>query len=73
MNENGELREISGHVLRASEVQIPQDDLDNLQLISEEEDGATEVSDPQDVSGSILLIVIDFATLEEWVPYKPLY
>ncbi|GJR96726.1 hypothetical protein Tco_0268900 [Tanacetum coccineum] len=34
-----------------------------MQSIREEEDGATEVSDPQDISGSILLAVIDFATL----------
>ncbi|GKA70792.1 hypothetical protein Tco_0776931, partial [Tanacetum coccineum] len=36
----------------------------NLQLIREEEDGATKVSDPRDVPGSILLAVIDFATLD---------
>ncbi|GJS25806.1 hypothetical protein Tco_0486426 [Tanacetum coccineum] len=39
--------------------------LDNLQSIREEENGATEVSDPRDVPGSILLAVIDFATLGE--------
>ncbi|GJU55185.1 hypothetical protein Tco_1228899 [Tanacetum coccineum] len=63
MNEYGELRAISGHVLGASGVQIPLNNLDNLQSIREEEDGAIEVSDPQDVLGSILLAVIDFATL----------
>ncbi|GJV48021.1 hypothetical protein Tco_1438233, partial [Tanacetum coccineum] len=63
MNEIGELRAISGHVLGASGVQIPQNNLDNLQSIREEEDGATEVSDPQDVPGSIMLVVINFATL----------
>ncbi|GKC62301.1 hypothetical protein Tco_1094899, partial [Tanacetum coccineum] len=63
MNEIGELRAISGHVLGAAGVQIPQNNLDNLQSIREEEDGATEVSDPRDVPGSILLAVIDFATL----------
>ncbi|GJV19132.1 hypothetical protein Tco_1368152 [Tanacetum coccineum] len=68
MNEIGELRAISGHVLGASGLQIPQDDLDNMQSIKEEEDGATEVSDPQDVPSSILLAVIDFTTLEEWEP-----
>ncbi|GJX32985.1 hypothetical protein Tco_0242840 [Tanacetum coccineum] len=64
INKIGELRAISGHVLGASRVQIPQNNLDNLQSIREEEDGATEVSDLEDVSGSILLAVIDFATLD---------
>ncbi|GKG38421.1 hypothetical protein Tco_0460133, partial [Tanacetum coccineum] len=63
MNEIGEPRAISGHVLRESRVQIPHNNLDNLQSIREEEDGATEVSNPRDVPGSILLAVIDFATL----------
>ncbi|GKC82411.1 hypothetical protein Tco_1138128 [Tanacetum coccineum] len=63
MNKIGELRAISGHVLRAARVQIPQNNLDNLQSIREEEDGATEVSDPRDVPGSILLEVIDFGAL----------
>nr|GEV07073.1 hypothetical protein [Tanacetum cinerariifolium] len=63
MNEIGELRAISGHVLRAAGVQIPLNNLDNLQSISEEEDGATKVSDPRDVPSFILLVVIDFATL----------
>ncbi|GJZ45988.1 hypothetical protein Tco_0593584 [Tanacetum coccineum] len=63
MNEIGELRAISGHVLGASGVQIPQKNLDNLQSIRKEEDGATKVLDPQDVPGSILLAVIDFTTL----------
>ncbi|GJW16777.1 hypothetical protein Tco_0024213 [Tanacetum coccineum] len=71
MNEIGELRAISGHVLGASGVQIPLNNLDNLQSIREEEDGAIEVSDPQDVLGSILLAVIDFATLG-WKPLSPL-
>ncbi|GKB94827.1 retrovirus-related pol polyprotein from transposon TNT 1-94 [Tanacetum coccineum] len=53
MNEIGELRAIFGHVLGASGVQIPQNNLDNLQLIREEENGATEVSNPRDLSGSI--------------------
>nr|GEX43010.1 hypothetical protein [Tanacetum cinerariifolium] len=65
MSKIGELRAISGHVLGASRVQIPQDDLDNLQSIREEEDRATEVSDPRYVPGSILLAVIDFTTLEQ--------
>ncbi|GKC09534.1 hypothetical protein Tco_1001144, partial [Tanacetum coccineum] len=63
MNGIGELRAISGHVLGAARVQIPQNNLDNLQSIREEVDGATKVSDPRDVPGFILLAVIDFATL----------
>ncbi|GKB79405.1 hypothetical protein Tco_0946300, partial [Tanacetum coccineum] len=63
MNEIGELRAIFGHVLGAARVQIPHNNLKNLQLIREEEDGATKVSDPQEVPGSILLAVIDFASL----------
>ncbi|GJY46979.1 putative ribonuclease H-like domain-containing protein, partial [Tanacetum coccineum] len=46
-----------------SNVQIPHNNLDNLQSIREEKDGATKVSNPRDVPGSILLAVIDFATL----------
>nr|GEU66475.1 putative reverse transcriptase domain-containing protein [Tanacetum cinerariifolium] len=56
MDEIGEPRAISGHVLRAVGVQIPQNNLDNPQSIREEEDGETEVSDPRDVSGSILIM-----------------
>nr|GEV12563.1 zf-CCHC domain-containing protein/DUF4219 domain-containing protein/UBN2 domain-containing protein [Tanacetum cinerariifolium] len=37
--------------------------LDNLRLTREEEDGATEVLDPQDVPGSSLLEIIDFVIL----------
>ncbi|GJU31376.1 hypothetical protein Tco_1174965 [Tanacetum coccineum] len=44
-------------------VQIPQNNLDNLRSTEEEEDGATEVLDPRDVPGSILLEIIDFAIL----------
>nr|GEX04612.1 protein IQ-DOMAIN 32-like [Tanacetum cinerariifolium] len=44
INEIGELRAIFGHVLGAAGVQIPQNNLDNLQSIKKE-DGATEVSD----------------------------
>nr|GEZ47432.1 hypothetical protein [Tanacetum cinerariifolium] len=62
MNEIGELRAITSHVLRASGVQIPQNNLDNLRL-TEEEDEATKVLYPRDVSGSILLEIIDFAIL----------
>ncbi|GJY31104.1 hypothetical protein Tco_0414599 [Tanacetum coccineum] len=50
-------------MLGASGVQIPQNNLDNLRSTIEEEDGATEVLDPQDVPGSVLLEIIDFAIL----------
>ncbi|GKF03402.1 hypothetical protein Tco_0030325 [Tanacetum coccineum] len=60
MNEIGELRPISSHVLGAYGVQIPQEDLDNLRS-TEEEDRATEVLDPRDVPGSIMLKITDFA------------
>ncbi|GJW69233.1 hypothetical protein Tco_0123657 [Tanacetum coccineum] len=64
MNEIGELRAISSHVFEASEVQILQNNLDNLRSTEEEkEDGETEVLDPRDVSGSVLLEIIDFAIL----------
>ncbi|GKE84545.1 hypothetical protein Tco_1558287, partial [Tanacetum coccineum] len=61
-DEVGELRAISGHVLRATGVQIPEDDLDNLQSIREE-DGTLEFVDPQDLLGSFVLADIDFTTL----------
>nr|GFB63898.1 hypothetical protein [Tanacetum cinerariifolium] len=48
-----ELRAISGHVLGATGVQIPKDDLDNLQVRSEE--GTLELEDPQELLGSNLL------------------
>ncbi|GKF91778.1 hypothetical protein Tco_0275479, partial [Tanacetum coccineum] len=51
---------ISDHVLGASGVQIPQDDLGNLRS-TEEEDGANEVLDSRYVPGSILLEITDFA------------
>ncbi|GJY00552.1 ribonuclease H-like domain-containing protein [Tanacetum coccineum] len=62
VKESGELRAISGYVLGASGVQIPQNNLDNLRSI-EEEDGATEVLDPRDIPGSVLLEIIDFTIL----------
>nr|GEU90494.1 F-box protein MAX2 [Tanacetum cinerariifolium] len=61
VNEIGELRAISSHVLGASGVQIPQDGLDNLRSTEEEEDGATEVLDPRDVPSFVLLEITDFA------------
>nr|GEY63116.1 hypothetical protein [Tanacetum cinerariifolium] len=48
-----ELRAISGHMLRAAGVQVPEDDLDNLQVESEE--ATLELEDPQELLGSILL------------------
>ncbi|GJV49502.1 hypothetical protein Tco_1439714, partial [Tanacetum coccineum] len=60
VNEIGELRAISNHVLGAYGVQIPQDNLDNLRS-TEEEDEATEVLDPRDVPSSVLLEITDFA------------
>nr|GEX56973.1 hypothetical protein [Tanacetum cinerariifolium] len=50
-------------MLGASGAQIPQDDLDNLRSTEDKEDRANEVLDPQDVSGSVLLEIIDFAIL----------
>ncbi|GKB35404.1 hypothetical protein Tco_0880346 [Tanacetum coccineum] len=46
-NEVDELRVISGYVLGAPGVQIPQNNLDNLRSIKEE-DGTSEIVDPQD-------------------------
>ncbi|GJV81357.1 hypothetical protein Tco_0133740 [Tanacetum coccineum] len=43
----------SGHVLRATRVQIPEDDLDNLHPLREE-DGTLVFVDPQDLLGSCL-------------------
>ncbi|GKC45422.1 hypothetical protein Tco_1063144, partial [Tanacetum coccineum] len=65
MNGIGELRAISSHVLRASGVQIPQDNLGNLRSTEEEEeDGVIEVLDPRDVPGSVLLEITDFAIFD---------
>ncbi|GJT99886.1 hypothetical protein Tco_1110225 [Tanacetum coccineum] len=52
-DEIGELRAISGHVLRATGVQIPEDDLDNLHTLREV-DGILVFVDPQDLLGSFL-------------------
>nr|GFC17056.1 hypothetical protein [Tanacetum cinerariifolium] len=58
-----ELRAISGHMLRAAEVQVPEDDLDNLQVESEE--ATLELEDPQELLGSILLeTFLDLGFLE---------
>ncbi|GKC08778.1 hypothetical protein Tco_1000388 [Tanacetum coccineum] len=63
VNEIGELRAIFSHVLGASGVQIPQNNLDNQRSTEEEEDGATGVLDPRDVPGSVLLEITNFAIL----------
>nr|GFD38520.1 hypothetical protein [Tanacetum cinerariifolium]GFD38537.1 hypothetical protein [Tanacetum cinerariifolium] len=39
-----ELRAITGHMLGATGIQVPEDDLDNLQVRSEE--GTLELEDP---------------------------
>nr|GFA89298.1 hypothetical protein [Tanacetum cinerariifolium] len=41
----GELRAVSGHVLGAAEVQIPENNLDNLHS-TVEDDGTLEIVDP---------------------------
>ncbi|GKF43748.1 hypothetical protein Tco_0130300, partial [Tanacetum coccineum] len=53
---------MSSHVHGASGVQILQNNLDNL-ISAVEEDGETEVLDPRDVPGSVLLEIIDFVIL----------
>ncbi|GKC84949.1 hypothetical protein Tco_1140666 [Tanacetum coccineum] len=53
-DEVGELRAISGHMLGAAGVQIPEDNLNDLHA-SREEDGTSEFMDPQDLLGSFLL------------------
>ncbi|GJR23593.1 hypothetical protein Tco_0972120 [Tanacetum coccineum] len=62
-DEVDELRVISSHMLRASRVQIPQNNLDNLQSIREE-DGTLETVDPQDCLGSLVLEVLDFTIID---------
>nr|GEX05045.1 hypothetical protein [Tanacetum cinerariifolium] len=64
--EVGELRAISSHVLGASGVQIPENNLDNLHSTIEE-DGTLEIMDPQDIFGSFLsadndLLILDLLT-----------
>nr|GEZ19463.1 hypothetical protein [Tanacetum cinerariifolium] len=53
VDEIGELRGISGHVLGAVRVQIPENNLDNLHS-SVVKDGTLETVDPQDILGSFL-------------------
>nr|GEZ33302.1 hypothetical protein [Tanacetum cinerariifolium] len=73
MNEIGELRAISSHVLGAFGVQIPQNNLDNLRSTVEEEDGETKVLDPQDVSGFVLLEIMNFAIIGEEADWSVLW
>ncbi|GJY83792.1 hypothetical protein Tco_0497168 [Tanacetum coccineum] len=56
-------RAISGHMLGAARVQIPENNLDDLQS-SREEDETSETMDPQDWLGSFLLADIDLRTLD---------
>ncbi|GKG53917.1 hypothetical protein Tco_0555317, partial [Tanacetum coccineum] len=42
-----ELSAISGHMLGAAAIQIPEDNLDDLHSLREE-DGTSEIMDPQD-------------------------
>nr|GEX21473.1 hypothetical protein [Tanacetum cinerariifolium] len=53
-----ELRAISGHMLGASGVQIPENNLDNLH--STVEDGTLEIVDPQELLGSFLIRCVTF-------------
>ncbi|GJU16363.1 hypothetical protein Tco_1144329 [Tanacetum coccineum] len=55
------MRSVTGHVLRATGVQIPEDDLDNLHSLREV-DGTLVFVDPQDLLGSCLLADIVFIT-----------
>nr|GEZ00904.1 hypothetical protein [Tanacetum cinerariifolium] len=53
--EVGELRAVSGHVLGATGVQIPENNLDNVHSIVEE-DGTLKIRDPQDLLGLDVLL-----------------
>nr|GEV44843.1 hypothetical protein [Tanacetum cinerariifolium] len=55
INEIGELRAISGHVLGAARVQIPENNLDNLHS-TVEEDGTFKTVDAQDLLGLCALL-----------------
>ncbi|GJS60185.1 hypothetical protein Tco_0654969 [Tanacetum coccineum] len=58
MNKVDELRVVFSHMLGASRVQIPENNLDNLKL-TREEDGEFETADPQFLLGSNMLEVLD--------------
>ncbi|GKB03190.1 hypothetical protein Tco_0831279 [Tanacetum coccineum] len=56
------LRAISGYMLGAVRVQIPENNLDDLNS-SREKDETSETMDPQDLLGSFLLADTDLITL----------
>ncbi|GJR13244.1 hypothetical protein Tco_0795896 [Tanacetum coccineum] len=58
-----ELRAVSGHMLGVSEVQIPENNLDNLKS-TREEDGVVETLDPQFWLGFVLLEMLDSTRLD---------
>nr|GEU95298.1 hypothetical protein [Tanacetum cinerariifolium] len=58
IGEIGELRAVSDHMLGASRVKIPQNNLDNLQS-KREEDGTLEIVDLLDCVGSEALEILD--------------
>ncbi|GJR17509.1 hypothetical protein Tco_0966036 [Tanacetum coccineum] len=62
-NKVDELRAVFDHMLGASEVQIPKNNLDNLKL-TREEDGAMETLDPQFCMGCELLEMLDSTPLD---------
>ncbi|GKE23723.1 hypothetical protein Tco_1435235 [Tanacetum coccineum] len=63
IDEIGELRAISGHMLGAVGVQIPENNLDDLHSLREG-DGTSETLDPQDLLGSFLFADTDLRTLD---------
>ncbi|GJV95791.1 hypothetical protein Tco_1547368 [Tanacetum coccineum] len=62
-DEVDELRAISGHILGASGVLIPENNFDNLQSICEE-DRTSEIVDPPDLVGSEELEILDSEILD---------
>ncbi|GKF67971.1 hypothetical protein Tco_0197650, partial [Tanacetum coccineum] len=50
-------------MLRASRVQIPHDNLDNLQSLREE-DGTSKTVDPPDLVGSEELEILDYVIID---------
>nr|GEW10292.1 hypothetical protein [Tanacetum cinerariifolium] len=61
-DEIGEMRAISGHMLGAVRVQIPENNLNDLHLLREE-DGTLETLDSSGLLGSLLLALIDLLIL----------
>ncbi|GJV43790.1 putative ribonuclease H-like domain-containing protein [Tanacetum coccineum] len=66
------IERISSHMLRASRVQIPQNNLDNMEYQQSEKgrDGATEGNHITPVILSILRFLLAKLLREEWVPYE---